>query len=126
VTDTPRKDLKKKILVRIQREERRRLILKAVGFGTMLAGSISLVAFSYFELMAEATRSGLLSFVSLPFSDLSAVLANFSDFMLSVIESFPVFSMALLLCGVFFAVWSAARFANEVLRVREHRFSLLQ
>lgn len=108
-------ELTKKILLRIERIERRRLVLKASGFGIVLAVSLALVVYGSFDLMAEASRSGFLAFSSLFFSDFSATIANFSDFILSMIESFPVFSATLVLSGVFFAIWSAAGFVSEVM-----------
>src|SRR5580700_3544525 len=110
----PSNELAKKILLRIDRVERRRLILKASGFGAVLVISLALVTYGSFDLVAEASRSGFLAFSSLFFSDFSATIANFSDFILSIIESFPVFSATLVLSGVFFAIWSAAGFLSEV------------
>lgn len=114
--------LTKKVILRIEKEERRALLLKAAGFAIAAVGSISLAVFSYFEVMVEASQSGLWSFVSLLFSDFSSTISNFSDFALSILESFPVFSMALFLSGVFFAIWSVARFMNELALMREHKF----
>jgi hypothetical protein len=117
-------DLKKKIILRIDRVERRRLMAKAAGFAAACGASLTFATFAYFEVMAEASRSGLWSFVSLLFSDFSSAIANFSDFALSIVESFPIFSTALLLCGIFFAIWSAARFANEIALLRGHKIKL--
>jgi hypothetical protein len=47
------------------------------------------------------------------FSDFSAMVANFPDFIFSVVETFPVFTVALLLSGVLFAVWSMAALIDE-------------
>jgi hypothetical protein len=112
-----------KIILRVEREERRRLIFKTAGFGLALAGSISILTFGGIELVAEASRSGFLAFSSLLFSDFSFALTNFSDFAFSIMESFPVFPAVILLSGVFFAIWSAARFMNEVTLMRGYKFS---
>lgn len=114
-----------KILLRIEREERRRLAIKTAVFGTVLVGSLSLIVYGWMNVAADASRSGFLVFASLLFSDFSSVLTSFSDFVLSVVESFPVFSATLLLSGVFVAIWSAAHFVNEVVRMRGHTFSVL-
>jgi hypothetical protein len=111
-------DLKPRILSCIRRAERRRLAIKMAGFGAAFAGSVGLGVFGFMRTAAEASQSGFLSFASLLVSDFSLAAANLSDFALSMVESFPAFSAALLLTGVFFAIWSAARFANEIALLR--------
>lgn len=115
--------LTKKILLLIEREERRRRAVKTAAFGAALLGSLVLAGYGWMATAADASHSGFFAFTSLFFSDFSAAAASFSDFMLSVVESFPVFPAALFLSGVFFAVWSAARFINEAVLVRRHLFS---
>lgn len=107
-----------RIMLRIARKRRRCLTVKAWAFGAALAGSVSLIVYGSFAAAADASRSGFLVFSSLLFSDFSATAANFSDFLLSVAESFPVFSAAILLSGVFVAIWSAAKFAKEIALLR--------
>lgn len=116
-------DLKPRILLCVRRAEQRRLALKMAGFGVAFAGSVGLGVFGFIRAATEASQSGFLSFASLLVSDFSAAVANFSDFALSMVESFPAFSAALLLSGVFFAIWSAARFADEVALLRGHGLS---
>jgi len=127
-TDTdmpaPPAGLAKKILLCIKREERRRFLTRTVALGAALAGSMALVVYGGVAVAADASRSGFISFASLFFSDFSATIASFSDFIFSVVESFPVFSAALLLSGVFFAIWSAAAFVDEMALLRRHTFRL--
>lgn len=113
-----------RILLRIEKEERRRLMVKSAAFGAVLIGSVALMVYGGTEAFAEASRSGLFAFTSLFLSDFTATVSSFSDFSLSIVESFPVFSVAILLSGVFFAVWSAARFTGEIMLMRAHTFSL--
>ena len=120
----PPAGLTKKILLRIEREERRRFVMKTAVFGAALLGSCLLVGYGWMTVVAEASRSGLLAFASLFVSDFSLATASFSDFILSIVESFPVFPAALFLSGVFFVIWSAARFMNEVMLTRKHIFSV--
>ncbi len=115
-------NLAKKILFRIEREERRRLAWHLGGFGVSFAASLAFTWLGYRELMNEAGHSGLFSFLSLLFSDFSAVMVNLSDFLLSLLESFPAFAAALLLLGLFFAIWSAARLMDGIALIRAHRF----
>ena len=117
----PPAELSKKILLRIEVEERRQLRFKAIESGMILAGSISIVAVGYIETAARLSQSGFFQFASLIFSDFSVVASNATDFFFSLSETFPIFSAALLFCGVFFAVWSATRFLNEVSLLRQHK-----
>lgn len=119
----PSPELAKRILQGIRRIERRRLVIKTVGFGAVLAVSSVLVVYGCFDVAAEAARSGFTSFVSLFFSDFSVTAASFSDFAFSILESFPVIPVVLLLSGVFCAIWSAAGFVSEISLMREETFS---
>ncbi len=119
----PPAELVKNILLRIEREEHRRLAMNTAAFGAVLLGSLVLAGYGWMAAAGEASRSGLLSFISLFLSDFSVATANLSDFMLSVVESFPVFPVALFLSGIFFAIWSAARFVREIVLTRTHVFS---
>jgi len=118
----PSPELAGKILRKIEYVERRRLIYKAGLFGAALLASLGLAFYGIFAVQAEAYRSGFLAFTSLFFSDFSATLSNFSDFSLSIIESFPFFSATVLLAGVFFAIWSASNFINDISLMRRHIF----
>lgn len=121
-----RKDLKRRVMVRVGREERRRLALAALGFGAALMGSVALAVTGYFEVAGEAARSGFSAYASLAFSDFRAAAANFSDFAFSLVESFPVSSGILFSSGVFVAFWSAARFVNKMICMRDHRLFIFR
>ena len=119
----PSPELRKNILLRIEREEWRKLLVRTISFGTILLLSLFFVLYGIVDVLNEASRSGFSAFVSLFFSDSSATLASFSNYMLSLIESFPIYSTVLLLSGLFFMIWSASRFTEEVTLVRKHTFS---
>jgi hypothetical protein len=119
----PSPELTKKILLRIEKAERRLMMTKAACFGVLLLGSLVLTGYGVMDVMAEAARSGFSAFSSLFFSDFSAKLITSSDYLLSLIESFPVFPTILFLSGVFFAIWSAARFFEEMTLVRRIKLS---
>ena len=121
----PSPELAKKILLRIDNEERRRLLFHAIAFCAALLGSVALAVYGAVSVTAAASQSGFMAFVSLFFSDFSAAMASFSDFAFSIIESFPVVSAALLLSGIFFALWSAANFIKEVATLRRRTFAAL-
>lgn len=96
----PPDDLLGKIMARIKRKERL-LVLRNVIFFSMGA-LISLVAFfpAFGAFRAELSRSGLLQYLSLIFSDTGTVMAYWSDFSLSVLESLPILTMAAFLATI--------------------------
>lgn len=122
----PPAGLGKAILLRIERRERRMIILKAAVAAILFVVSVWVIKAGSASLMAGFERSGFLTLASLAFSDFSIVFSNLPDFLLSVIESFPVFSAAAVLGGVVFAIWSIGLFISEASLMRGHKFSLLK
>jgi len=117
--------LKKRVLDRIARYERRRLRLKIAGFGGAAIGSVGVMIFGMMAVLGDAAQSGFSQFASLLFYNFNSAMANFPDVALSLVESFPVFSSALLLGGAFAVIWSVARLLNEVAFMRNHHMSIL-
>ncbi|HEX4103960.1 MAG TPA: hypothetical protein VHZ04_00575 [Candidatus Paceibacterota bacterium] len=120
------KDLGKKILLRIERRERRIMTTKATAFAMLLAASVFISIYGVFDVVNDASHSGFFAFASLFFSDFSMAMANFSDFALSMVESFPILAMILFLSGVLFACWSLSRLLEEKELMHHHTFSALQ
>jgi uncharacterized membrane protein len=118
-------DLTKKILLRIEEREHQVLTAKVAAFAVLLAASVFIVVFGVLDVVNAGTRSGFFAFAGLFFSDFSMVMANFSDFAFSLIESFPIFSTILLLSGVLFAMWSFARLIEEADHRHHRTFSSL-
>jgi hypothetical protein len=118
----PPAGLTEKVLMRISKHERRMLGLKIVLSGTIFGVSVGMAVAGYVDLVATLSQSGFFQISSLMFSDFSAMAANFPDFALSMIESFPVFTAALLLCGVMLAIWSLAALIDETSMMRAGRF----
>jgi len=109
----PPAGLAKRILANIERRERRMLGAKITAFATAFTGSLLVVVAGYLDLMSQLARSGFFQFFALIFSDFTATIANFPDFALSLAESFPVLSAAVVLGGIAFAVWSLAGLVDE-------------
>jgi len=121
----PPAGLERKIMHRIERYERRVLILKTTGFGALFVGSASLLVVGYFNLMSAFAQSGFFNFTSLLFSDFNVAMANFQDFAFSILESFPVFSAAFVIAGVIAVIWSAVHFVHDISRVRsQHELAM--
>jgi hypothetical protein len=111
-------ELQVKIMQKIKRHERRMLVVRIAGFGSLLLGSLSMLVAAYLNLVSAFAQSGFFSYAGLFFSDFGTAMANFQDFAFSIIESFPVFPAAFLVAGLIAVVWSAAHFMDDVTRVR--------
>lgn len=105
--------LAEKILLKIVRRERRILGIKIAASASIFVISISTITITCRDLMFGLSHSGFFQFASLAFSDFSSVASSFPDFAYSMVESFPIFTAALLLSGILFAIWSMAAFIDE-------------
>lgn len=109
----PPAGLAKRILANIERRERRMFGIKIAAFAASFTGSLLVVIAGYIDLMSQLARSGFFQFFALIFSDFTATIANFPDFALSLAESFPLLSAAVVLGGLVFAIWSLAALVDE-------------
>jgi hypothetical protein len=117
----PPAGLAEKILARISRRERRMLGIKIAASACAFGVSVGIAVAGYVNLMASLSQSGFFQITSLMFSDFSSMAANFPDFAFSVMEMFPIFTAALLLSGVLFAIWSMAALIDEASLFRNRR-----
>jgi uncharacterized membrane protein len=113
--------LTEKILLRISRHERNILCSKIAVSACVFGVSVGVAVAGYINLMASLSRSGFFQIFSLIFSDFSSMVANFPDFAFSIMESFPIFTTALLLAGVMFAIWSMVALIDEASLFRHGR-----
>ncbi|HVM76910.1 MAG TPA: hypothetical protein VMU07_02030 [Candidatus Paceibacterota bacterium] len=118
----PPADLVQKTLQRIMARERKILMAKLAGLGSLFAASLALVVTQMSAAAAQLAQSGFFQFGSLFFSDFGAAAANLPDFFLSLFESFPVFSAGLAIGGLAVAIWSFAGFVDDasILRATKH------
>jgi hypothetical protein len=112
-TPEPPAGLTEKILLRIGRRERNLLGAKIAVSACVFGASVGVAVMGYINLVASLSQSGFFQIFSLISSDFSSMVANFPDFALSVMESFPIFTTALLLSGVMFAIWSMAALIDQ-------------
>jgi hypothetical protein len=115
--------LTEKILLRISRRERNVLVAKIAVSACVFGASVGVAVAGYLNLMASLSQSGFFQIFSLAFSDFSLMAANFPDFTLSIMESFPIFTTALVLAGVMFAIWSMAALIDEASLFRRGRIA---
>ena len=109
----PCDSLAARILLCIEEKERRSLRAKAAAFGAVFLGSLALAAAGLLAFGTQVSQSGFLSFASLWFSDFSAAVANWSDMVSSMVDSFPILPAAIILASVSFAIWSVGKFSQE-------------
>lgn len=118
----PPAGLTEKVLLTIGRRERRVLGFKIAASACAFGVSVGIAIAGYISLVAALSRSGFFSIAPLIFSDFGAMVSNFPDFAFSIVETFPIFTMALLLSGVLFAVWSMALLIDEASLFRARKF----
>jgi hypothetical protein len=104
-----------KIMARIHEEERllsmkRRLFL----FSTTVLISAGALIPVVNAFQTEFAQSGLFQFLSLLFSDLGSVAANWQDFGLAILESLPAMNMMALLINMFVLLWSLKHLAQAI------------
>ncbi len=119
----PPMGLAQAILVRIERREQRNLIIKIVATVCVFGISLLVIWAGFGDFRTGLAQSGFLQFGSLLFSDFSLIAANLPEFLLSMIETFPLFSAAAIFGGVAFAIWSVAAMFDEFSAVERRRFS---
>lgn len=120
-TPEPPAGLIQKILLRIERRERNILIAKIAASACVFGASVGIAIAGYVNLMASLSQSGFFQILSLMFSDFSSMVANFPDFAFSIMESFPIFTTALVLAAVMFAIWSMAALIDEASLFKNRR-----
>ncbi len=110
----PPADLFDRIVFAIDRRRRVYARLKFGGFSLLSAASLSLMFFAFGELGRQINQAGTLKFLSLIFSDLEIVLANWQEFSLSFLESLPILPITLSLAGILILLF-AVKFMFESL-----------
>jgi ABC-type phosphate/phosphonate transport system permease subunit len=103
-------------MLRLERERRRAFRIRIA-----LAGSIGLAALAAFVpawnfLSSEAAQSGFAQFASLVFSDFSVVTAYWKDFLLSLLESLPVYGSLAVLGSLFAFGLSLRSLSNAIIQ----------
>jgi ABC-type phosphate/phosphonate transport system permease subunit len=116
----PPAGLGERIVMRIHEERsalsiKRRLVLFSLG----LAASLVVLVFSFQSFQSGIASSGFADFFSLLFSDFRIVTYYWQNYILSLLESLPIFSLAIFLAAIFSfleLLKFTARDAKEILR----------
>ena len=93
----PSTGLLEKILKRIHKEERVLVLRRTIIFSITSILSVFALIPSFIILSSDFNQSGFLNFSSLIFSDFSSVATYWKSFSLILLETLPIFSLALFL-----------------------------
>lgn len=106
--------LRERALAGIYRERRRRTLFGVTLFGTLSVTSV-LAFVSYFQYAAaDIAQSGFTSYLSLIFSDSGSVGSLWQTFLLSLIESLPLYELTVVSVSLFALLWSL----SKIIRMR--------
>jgi len=95
-----------KIIARLIKEDRLLIFKKRlVLYSATILASLGAFIPAIYAFRAEFTQSDFSQFLSLIFSDLGAVRANWQDFGLALLESLPAMSLTMLLASLFLLLW---------------------
>lgn len=112
----PPGDLYEKIIEQIRQEALLRLKRRIFFFGGALAASVAGFVLASVRFYSQINDSGFIEMLSLASSDFKTVLANFSDYLLSLAESFPIMTLAFfgaVLALMLFFLFNLLRSASE-------------
>jgi hypothetical protein len=112
----PPKDLARQILNRIEIRERNIALSKIFILEIFVLCSLFGIWFLFLNVISELSSSGFFAFISLLFINYYSVIANFSDFFYSVIESIPAIDIAFLLFTIGFFIWSSKNLVEQFLK----------
>jgi|YelNatPaOPRAMG01_1025707.scaffolds.fasta_scaffold42264_3 hypothetical protein len=116
VIPEPPKDLTYQILNRIEVHERNIAFLKIFILGIFVLCSLFGIWLLSINVISELSSSGFFAFISLLFVNYNSVIANFSDFFYSLIESIPAIDIAFLLFTIVFFMWSSKNLIEQFLK----------
>jgi hypothetical protein len=114
--------LKKKIIFRISERQRRIATIRFVLFLSILLMSVTYIMPAVSNLYSEMVQSGFFEFVSLLFSNFSHVLVVGGDYLFSLMEYLPIFSLAVFLFTFFTILLSARFLLRDIKTVFPHSY----
>jgi hypothetical protein len=101
------------VLERIEVRRRRAARMRISLFGIVGLAAVAAFVPAWRELSAELAQSGFTQFLSLLFSDASALFTYWQDFALSLMESFPAAGAAAVSASVLVFLLSVRFFAGD-------------
>jgi hypothetical protein len=102
----PPKELRARIINRIDMEQKRLFRIKAWVFGSTSIASFSLSLWAVVYLIKSASASGFWQYFSLIFSENGSVLSYWRELSFSLAESLPITSFIMFFAAIGFFIWS--------------------
>lgn len=114
-TPHPSSGLFNKIMQRIDREEQfLKIKYRIVGFSALLLASIAALFPSLKIAVNDFSQTGFTAFFSLLLSDANIVLTHSNNFVIALLESFPVFSVTAVLAALFLLLQSLKFLVRDI------------
>lgn len=111
-----RVDLADLILLRIRRRERVFIWGRSVAFLGLSLGSLVAGVFSIVSLSTQLVQSGLNDYFSVLISDYDVAVSSASNIVFALVESLPLFGLALFFAAAGLFIWSTAKTIVETQR----------
>jgi ABC-type multidrug transport system fused ATPase/permease subunit len=112
--------LLERILKRIHKEERLLVLRRTIIFSIMLAGSLLAIVPTFKILLSDFSQSGFINFFSLIFSDFSSVATYWQTFVMILLETLPVVSLALFLAVLLIFLQSIKSLTKNIKIIKSH------
>ena len=106
---SPRSGLDVSIKHELHKLERRSLRIRTSFLGVLSLFSLSALVATFFSLGRTLATSGFSNYLSLIVSDSSIITTYWKEVSLSLVESLPMLSVALLLLALGVFIWSSAK-----------------
>ncbi len=103
----PADDLLGKIMLRVRKEEKKKIMLQLIIFSLSSLGSLISIIATFFLVKVKIIESGFDQFFSLIFSDLHIVLMYWQNYAFTLLETLPINSLLLFLASLLIFVVSA-------------------
>ncbi len=127
-TVEPPKDLLPRLMFRYQQEQRKKIFVRKLHlslFSLVTVASAVFLVPTIKAFLASVSESGFLYFFSLLFSDFKIMAVNWQVFGLSLLESFPVLNLAILLFVVFIFLGSLKFLSKDIkIILKSHKLAL--
>jgi hypothetical protein len=108
----PPEGLQAAILCNIKKAKARQIRRKLVFSEAGLIGSTLAVLYTLFATGPTLLKSEFWNMMSLAFTDAGVVLANWHDYLYSMMETFPVLTLAIMLLPIFVLLVSVSSYLN--------------
>ena len=112
------------ILLKINGESLRMARIRFICFSFLSLAALAAFIPAWHELRSETAQSGFLQFFSLLFSDAGIIAAYWQDFTVTVAESLPVFGISAVLAA-FFAFLLSIKFMIRYKKIIFNRSNLI-